>query len=329
MDPIIVFIITFSSSFVTTFITTPYIISYMNHKGFFGLDRNKVDKPKVAEMGGIIILPAIIGALIIGHSLLGRLDRKLLFSITSIGAIGLVGLWDDLQSRKETKRRKSGHKQAIKVVLLWFASLPLIIGRIGYQVINIPLIGAIDFGWLFWLIILPMIVVGSANLVNLLAGLNGLEVGTGLIICFAILTVSLMSWLRDSIILMLALAGVLLAFLYYNKFPARIFPGDIGTLTIGGVIAIAVIQSGFKMILALVMIPQLVEFLISAKAHFNCENFGIIQDDGKLAPMNPKQSFTHYVMSLGKFSEQQIVYILWGITVIFAFLGVLYYILTF
>ena len=118
-------------------------------------------------------------------------------------------------------------------------------------------------------------------------------------------------------------------FLYYNKFPAKIFPGDIGTLTIGGVIAIAVIQSGFKVILALVMFPQFVEFIISARVHFNCENFGIIQENGKLAPMNPKQSLTHYVMALGEFSEQQVVYILWGITTFFAILGILYYVVVF
>jgi len=301
----------------------------MQDKGFLGIDRNKADKPKVAEMGGVVILPVLIGALIIGRVLLDMINWNLFYSICSIGAIGLVGLWDDLQKRKETQRLKSGYKQVMKVILLWLAALPLIIGRIGYQVINIPLIGAVDFSWLFWLAILPMIVVGSSNLVNLLAGLNGLEVGTGLIVCFAILTVSLMSWLRDSILLMLALVGVLLAFLYYNKFPAQIFPGDIGTLTIGGVIAIAVIQSGFKVILILVMIPQLVEFLISAKVHFNCENFGIIQKNGKLAPMNPKQSLTHYIMGLGEFSEQQVVYILWGVTAVFAFIGVLYYILAF
>ncbi len=329
MDPVSVFIIIFLSGFVATFVSTPYFISYMQDKGFLGIDRNKTDKPKVSEMGGIVILPILIGALFIGRVLMGMINWNLFFSICSIVAIGLVGLWDDLQKRKETQRFKSGYKQVMKVILLWAASLPLIIGRIGYQIINIPLIGTVDFGWLFWLIILPMIVVGSANLVNLLAGLNGLEAGSGLIICLAILTVSLMSWLRDSILLMLALAGVLLAFLYYNKFPARIFPGDIGTLTIGGVIAIAVIQSGFKVILVLVMIPQLVEFLISAKVRFNCENFGIIQKNGKLAPMNPKQSLTHYIMSLGEFSEQQVVYILWGITAIFAFIGVLYYILAF
>ena len=217
----------------------------------------------------------------------------------------------------------------MKVVMLWIASVPLIIGRIGYSVIKIPFIGTVDFGWLFWLVILPMIVVGSANLVNLLAGLNGLEAGTGLIVCIAILIVSLLNQLTSSILLMLALAGPLLAFLYYNRFPAKIFTGDIGTLTIGGVIAIAVIQSGFKMILGLVMIPQLIEFLISAKVRFNSENFGIIQENGKLAPMNPKQSLTHYVMSIGEFSEQQVVYILWAFTTVFAALGILYYIIVF
>ncbi|MFX0196852.1 MAG: hypothetical protein ACFFCW_12060 [Candidatus Hodarchaeota archaeon] len=329
MDPVVVFIITFLSGFVPTYVATPYFISYMKDKGFFGLDRNKNDNPKVAEMGGVILLPVIIGTLIVGRILLGQIDQNLFFSIAAIGAIGLVGFWDDLQTWNSDNRLKSGRKQALKVVFLWLASVPLIIGRIGNPIFNIPVIGAVDFGWLFWLIILPMIVVGSANLVNLLAGLNGLEVGTGLIVCLAILTVSLMNQLTNSILLMLALAGALIAFLYYNKFPAQIFSGDIGTLTIGGVIAIAVIQSGFKVILALVMIPQLVEFLISARVRFNCENFGIIQENGKLAPLNPKQSLTHYVMSLGEFSEQQVVYILWGITAVFAIIGVVYYILVF
>ena len=326
---IVVFGITFLIGFVLTFITTPYLISFMHKKGIIGFDINKIDRPKVAEMGGVIIPPVLIISLIIGHFFLDRINWDLFFTISSIGAIGIVGLWDDIQTHKETKRLKSGQKQLLKVVLLWLATLPLIIGRIGYSVINIPLIGAVEFGWLFWLIILPMIVAGSANLVNLLAGLNGLEVGSGLIICLAILTVSLLNQLIDSILLMLALAGVLLAFLYFNKFPARIFPGDIGTLTIGGVIAIAVIQSGFKVILVLVMIPQLIEFLISARVKFDCDNFGVIQENGKLAPMNPLQSLTHYVMYLGEFSEKQVVYILWAITASFAVIGVVYYLIAF
>ena len=97
----------------------------------------------------------------------------------------------------------------------------------------IPFIGPVDFGILYPLLLIPIGVVGASNMVNLLGGLNGIETGMGLVYTgmLSIYAYTLQEFATAALGAIAFMA--LLAFLYYNKYPAKIFPGDSLTYLLG------------------------------------------------------------------------------------------------
>jgi len=71
-----------------------------------------------------------------------------------------------------------------------------------------------------------------------------------------------------SFLILIAALGALIAFLYYNWYPARILIGDVGTLSIGAIIASAVIIGDFEAAGAIIIIPYFLDFLIKAANRF-------------------------------------------------------------
>jgi UDP-N-acetylglucosamine--dolichyl-phosphate N-acetylglucosaminephosphotransferase len=104
---------------------------------------------------------------------------------------------------------------------------------------------SVDFGILMMLIA-PFGVTCAANAGNMLEGFNGLGTGLGIIISITLIIISLWFDARDSIILLFPLLGALMAFLWFNKYPAKIFPGDTLTLFVGATIACAAILGDFS-----------------------------------------------------------------------------------
>ncbi len=116
--------------------------------------------------------------------------------------------------------------------------------------------GAKDYVWLIFIPMIILIVTAVSNGANLTDGIDGLAAGTSAIIVF---TLGIFSWVSGNIIFsdyldimyitgvgellvfVTAFVGALIGFLWYNAFPATVFMGDTGSLTIGGVIAVIAI----------------------------------------------------------------------------------------
>ncbi|MCK0156079.1 phospho-N-acetylmuramoyl-pentapeptide-transferase [Cellulophaga sp. F20128] len=116
--------------------------------------------------------------------------------------------------------------------------------------------GAADYAWLIFIPIVMLIVTAVSNGANLTDGIDGLAAGTSAIIVF---TLGIFAWVSGNIIFsdyldimfiprsgelvvfIAAFVGALIGFLWYNAFPATVFMGDTGSLTIGGVIAVIAI----------------------------------------------------------------------------------------
>ncbi|HID72509.1 TPA: hypothetical protein EYP38_01090, partial [Candidatus Micrarchaeota archaeon] len=103
--------------------------------------------------------------------------------------------------------------------------------------------------------------------------------------------------LPEMAIISVAMLAALLAFLKFNWFPAKVFPGDVGNLTIGGTLAAAVIIGNFETAGALLMIPYAIDFFIKLKnklPHTHSE-----LKDGKLYPKEGKvKGFVHVAMKM-------------------------------
>eukprot|EP01093_Parvamoeba_rugata_P007879 TRINITY_DN2284_c0_g3_i1.p1 TRINITY_DN2284_c0_g3~~TRINITY_DN2284_c0_g3_i1.p1 ORF type:complete len:239 (-),score=22.61 TRINITY_DN2284_c0_g3_i1:218-889(-) len=113
-----------------------------------------------------------------------------------------------------------------------------------------------DYAWLMFIPIIILIVTAVSNGANLTDGIDGLAAGTSAIIVFTLGIFALVSGniifsdyldimyiprVGELLIFITAFVGALIGFLWYNAFPAQVFMGDTGSLTIGGVIAVIAI----------------------------------------------------------------------------------------
>ena len=177
---------------------------------------------------------------------------------------------------------------------------------------------------LYALILIPIGIIACSNLVNLLAGFNGLETGTGIIISIFLIVILFMSGLNSNriiaVYLLVGLIGALLSFLIFNWYPAKVFPGNILTYLIGSIIAVVVIIGGIEFYGAIALGPQIIEFLLKALSKFKAENFGKCKN-GKLNYEGKTYSLTHLVMKKFNPTEVQLVMYLFGIQIIFGLIA--------
>lgn len=299
------FIIAFIVSFVVTFISVKWLIVKLKDAGITGIDMNKPEKPEIPEMGGISV---IIGTTIGIYLLLALYDifevgkpltHFLMASLITILGIGFIGIIDDLVDMR----------QSTKAVLPFLIAMPL--GHYVSQIVTFPVIGGVDFGIAIYLIA-PLAVTCAANSANMLEGFNGLGTGLGIIITVSLIILSIINDVRNGLYLFVPLLGALSAFLYFNKYPARIFPGDSLTLFMGGTIACGAFVSNLRFETLVLLSPMIVEFFLKVRGRFKGECFAKASENGILIHEGKIESLTHFVMDKFKVNEKKLVYIFWG-----------------
>lgn len=227
--------------------------------GIVGRDMNKPGRPEVPEMGGLAVVAGFGAGVLLAlgeTTFLGRLPEAdpvlLLACLSTVLLAGLIGVVDDL----------AGLRQGVKALLPIVAALPLAAVRAGHTAMQIPLIGKVEFGVLYPLLLIPAGVTGAANAVNMLAGFNGLEAGMVAAGSLAVVAYSLGE--VTAVVILVAALGALAGVLVYNWYPAKIFVGDVGTLSIGAVLAAAAIVGNFEAAGAVVITPYAFDFVIKA-----------------------------------------------------------------
>jgi UDP-N-acetylglucosamine--dolichyl-phosphate N-acetylglucosaminephosphotransferase len=285
----------------TVFILTPPLIRKMHAGGMVGLDVNKRTKQPIAELGGIAALFAfsLSLSLVIGfQKLLGNVaEPPFLAAIGVFFMAATIGLIDDI----------SDLPQRLKAVAVAFAALPLMLVHVGPTVISLPfglqLAFLGDWRLLYWLILVPIGVTGVANATNMSAGYNGLETGQIAIASLGLIVVAQLRGAPDvSLLVFGAIFGCAAAMYYFNRYPARVFLGDIGTLGLGAALAAGVILAHIEFYGVIAIAPAFFE--LAATAYYGargengrrreaCRN-PIIDEDGVLHA--PKQA-RHYTLA--------------------------------
>ncbi|MDO8428075.1 MAG: hypothetical protein Q7S92_02565 [Candidatus Diapherotrites archaeon] len=296
----------------------------MKKRGLTGKDMNKLGNPEIPEMGGIAVwagLNAGITSAIFVSTYLKLIEINLtilLAGYSTILIIAFIGMIDDLVGWKNGLRQ---WQHALTPIM---ASLPLMAIKIANPPIRLPFfgffpaefiipgLGIISFGILYSLLFVPIGITGASNATNMLAGLNGLEAGLGAIMAATLSLVLLMLGRVEPLILSIALLFSLLAFLKFNKYPAKIFGGDTLTLMIGATIATICILGDIEKVGVLLMILFFIELTFKAKHKFQTENFGIPQSNGTLKANPRGGSLTQWVMRQGQFTEPQVTSIILG-----------------
>ena len=301
------------------------MISRFKKAGIVGKNRNNERQEEIPEMGGLIMAAGFAAGIITAIALRTFFSTFLSASLTSILAalatvliVVIIGIFDDLMSMR----------QWVKAILPVFAALPLMALKEGHSLINIPSIGLINCGICYSLVLIPLGITGAANAANMLAGFNGLEAGMGIIIVVSLSIIAYSIGEMTALIILIAAFGALLATLYYNWYPAKVLVGDVGTLSIGAIVATAVIIGSFETAGAIIVIPYAVDFLIKAKNHFPGKNWWGTYKDGKLyCPENGPVGLCQLIMKVcGGISERNLVLVLMGIEAVFGAVAVLLYV---
>lgn len=242
-------------------------------------------------------------------------DREILIIFFTFITFALLGLYDDIL--KFFNFEKTGffglrmkHKLLMQVVLATTISL-YVCSNMGINFIYVPFYGPFTLGWLA-VPLYTIIIVGFANFFNISDGLDGLSCGLLMIALFAFWFLSSNS-LDTPISLFLALwLGALLAFLYFNVYPARIWLGDVGSLSFGATIAVIAIILGKLIPLFIVGALFIVEGLSSAAQIFSKIYLG-----RKLFPAAP----IHLTLQKLGWEEPKIVFRAWLAGIVLAIFG--------
>nr|WP_259163805.1 glycosyltransferase 4 family protein [Methanococcus voltae] len=248
----------------------------------FGMDLHKKEKLKVAEMGGLAILLTL-------SIFLPFIEANLLLPLLIAGILGII---DDIAKLSPKEKLLILALSAIPIgLLLGLSPLPIILLMVGISI--------------------------CSNFTNMLAGFNGLEIGTGTL---ASLFLALIMFQNGDIVgfnsLMLFFA-VYLGFLIYNKYPAKVFPGDTGTLPIGAFLATVAVWKSAVLPLVIIMLPYIVD------AGLKYYSAGItkredhkptqLRDDGKLYVGGGYLSLPRLILMKKPMKEYNIVFAIWGL----------------
>jgi len=282
---------------------------------------NHFKKSDTPTMGGIfMIIPFLIFLMIITINLS---SLKLFFLFLIIFGFFITGFLDDYLSIK--KKENTGLKTKEKFALQSIISIIFIFLAYEKNLIS-PLITISDsWGINMNIFILPvsfLVLVGMSNSVNLTDGLDGLAAGCSGIVFYGLGTEILMKGQQELFvfsILCYSMSGLCLGFLKYNSYPAKIFMGDTGSLSIGAILgSIALLTnsvftlsifSGIFIIETLSVMIQVGFFKITKKLFHKGKRIFL------MAPL-------HHHFELKGVKEQKIVENFWKINIFLVILGI-------
>ncbi|MBS3072722.1 glycosyl transferase family 4 [Candidatus Pacearchaeota archaeon] len=322
-------IIPMSISFIIVLLVIPSWIKKAKNIGLIWEDMNKYQKVYAAGSGGLIVLLGFVIGLLsyVAYRVFilneGNHFLVEIFALLAVVLIlGGIGLIDDLLGWKH-----GGLRRRTRILLVVVASIPLIAINAGRSVVTVPFIGNVDLGIIYPILIIPLGIVGAVTTFNFLAGFNGQEAGQGIIILTALSIVAYLtgsSWLT---VIGLCMVAALCAFLFFNYPPAKIFPGDSLTYSVGGLIAIMAIIGNFERIAVFFFIPYIIETALKSRGKLIKQSFGKPDNKGNLdLKYNKIYSLNHLAIWLLnktklKANEEKVTLSIWLFQILVIILG--------
>lgn len=221
-------------------------------------------KQGTPSMGGIGIVTAMILGCILGGIIIdGGFTWTTVVMILTTVAFGLIGFTDDYN--KAVKKQNEGLSPMQKIILqvvvaIAFAVYIAYISGMGTEV-WIPFANIyVDFG-IWYVPFIVFVLLAMTNSVNLTDGMDGLASGvtTFVALTFALIAISFKS--DESMVFCVALAGGCIGFLCFNKYPARIFMGDTGSMALGAALSAVAIAMKAELLLPIAGLIYVLEAL--------------------------------------------------------------------
>ena len=311
----VMLIVFFLVPFLFMMMVMPSIIPKLKEKGHYVRDMYKKTLTEVPVNGGLILLLFTIFSLSVLTLFYGKVITPINFTIIVVVVLfALYGLLDDMVNIG----------RAAKLILLYYCAYPLI-PFITSTVLIFPLFGEVDLSIFYLQIIIPTYVPVVANLVNMHSGFNGLAPGLSLILLSTLVLKTLMSGTIYNALFFVCLTGALLAYFWFENYPARILWGNIGALSVGAAIGALIVTQGFIISGFVMLIPHTVNFLMYIYWRLNQRKypmvkFGRERDDGTIEVPNPltlKWVLPYYF----RMTERQGACAMYGLTAVFCAIG--------
>lgn len=270
-------------------------------------------KQGTPTMGGLIFILGICVAMTV--ALIIDFDAHLLMTLVVSLGFGVIGFTDDYI--KVVKKRNLGLTALQKLVLQCILAVVYVTvlnktGDLSTEII-IPFVGkTFNMPWWLYIPFILFVVVGTVNSVNLTDGLDGLAASITIVAAAFFSVIAFLAKNTATVYFSVSLIGALVAFLIFNRYPAKVFMGDTGSLFLGG--AISVIAIGLKMPLVLIIVGFVYLFealsVIMQVASFKLTGKRIF----KMSPV-------HHHFEMCGWSEVKIVAVFTGVTLLLCFVG--------
>ncbi len=276
-------------------------------------DYYKKEKKMVPTEGGIAIMLAVLFSLSI-NEIFYHFSAINYVLLNVVLLFGLFGILDDMIDIG----------RPAKLVLMYYCSYPLMQYATHSQLI-VPYVGHLDLGIFYSQLIVPTFVLVAANLVNMHSGFNGLSSGLSVIILVSLIIKSLITGPFDNIISLIALTGATFGFFLFERYPARIFWGNVGSLTVGAAIGVLIVMQGYIISGFIMLLPHTINFLLYVYwriKKYPPVKFGKLREDGTLEVPNNltlKWVLPYYT----RMTEKQATYAMYVLTAIFSIIGIM------
>ncbi len=253
-----------------------------------------------------------------------ELELHNILEVESLPHQNIIGRFTgDFSSKESGDMVRRGLGQVPKMLFVLPAALPLIAVGAGSWTMHFPVIGAINWGLVYPFLLLPLGLFFVANVVNMLAGTNGLAASMSLVASTALGVFAYTNGNVEAALIAFSLSAALLAFLRYNFYPASILPGDSLTYLCGAAMFAAIVIGNMEKFGVFIFAPWFIEFFLKLRSRYEAHSWGILQDDGTLQPQHDKNySLTHPLMRRG-FTEKQITLTLAGVETLICVAGLL------
>ncbi len=321
------------TAMLISFLFGPHLIRYLKklHLGQQVREEGPKEHYKKAgtpTMGGILIVLSILVPTILWADIF---NIYIFLLIVTCIIFSIIGFIDDYSKiRKRSAKGISGKNRfLIEVVISLIIGVIMIGGNFFNTEMIFPFFKMFkpDIGW-YYLIMIVLVIVGSANAVNLTDGLDGLATGSVLIagatyMAFAYvaghavfsgyLMIANVPLAGEVTIYCGALVGACIGFLWYNSYPAEVFMGDVGSLALGsslGLVAVMVKQEIVLVIVGGVFVIEALSVMIQV-IYFK------MTGGQRLFLMSP----LHHHFELKGWSENKVVVRFWILSAIFALMS--------
>ncbi len=278
----------FALGFATSFLVMPMVIQKMRRKGIVGIDVHKKEKPLIPEMGGISVLVGLTVGVSAAMLLSPSKTSMLVSFLATTLIVGLVGAIDDVKTLNAK----------VKPFLTAFGSIPILLMHTYQPYPVFPIIGPTRLTIIYPLLI-PFAIAVPSNAVNMMDPFNGTMSGTCTIVTITVLLSSLLLGRSDAMMLCFCLLGPLLTLYYFNRYPSKVFSGDVGSLGIGAALGAIAVLGQLEVVAIVAFVPQIMN------AFYGLATIGrlyerrevsrpiTILDDGRLmASTDPKAPIT-------------------------------------